>query len=173
MQKEGLPFIRIMFMLSCLAPLFILTMVRGISGKICSDKILIIIGSILVLIPTFFVVLRIFIAKKRNDRLAINVIEVTQNKEYVFTYFFTVLLPLYGITLSTPREFTAYIAAIFLIFLILFRLNLYYTNIFFVIFKYNVYIIKPLNRIILSKRELTTGMAINPLRLSNTVFIDI
>lgn len=173
MQREGLPFIRIMFMLSCLAPLFILTMMRGISDKICSDKILIIICSILVLIPTFFVILRILIAKKRNDRLAINVIEVTQNKEYVFTYFFTVLLPLYGITLSNSRELSAYITAIVLIFLILFRLNLYYTNIFFVIFKYNVYIIKPLNRIILSKRELTTGMAINPLRLSNTVFIEI
>lgn len=173
MQREGLPFIRIMFMLSCLAPLFILTMIRGISDKICSDKTLIIICSSLIIVPIIFILLRIFIAKKHDDRYTLNITVVTENKDYVFTYFFTVLLPLYSISLTSPREIIAYSCAFILIILILFRLNLYYTNLFFVIFKYNVYIVKPTNSIILSKRELTPGMIINPIRISNSVFIEI
>lgn len=160
-------------MLSCLAPLFILTMIKGVSDKICSDKILIYTCSALVIIPKLIVLFRIFLAKKQNDKLEIQVIEVTQNKDYVFTYFFTVLLPLYGISISTDRELYAYLLAVLLIFIILFRLNLYYTNIFFIIFKYNVYILKHTNQIILSKNELTSGIIIRPLRLSNSVFIEI
>lgn len=159
-------------MLSCLAPLFILTMTRGISEKICDDKILIYICSFFI-VPTFFVILRILIAKKQNDRLEVRVTSLTQNKEYVFTYFFTVLLPLYGITLSNYRDVGAYVLALLLIIIILFRLNLYYTNVFFVIFKYNVYIVQPNNLIILSKKEIIPGTQIWPLRLSNSVFINI
>ena len=171
MNKEGLPFIRIMFMLSCLAPLFILMMIRGINMDLCYDNTLKLICTCFIVVPLFFVLLRIIIAKQQNDKLQIEIKEVTQNKEYVFTYFFTVLLPLYGIALTNNRELYAYLTAIILIFLILFRLNLYYTNIFFILFKYNVYVIKPNNYIILSKKELTPNSIIVPYRLSNSVYI--
>lgn len=171
MNREGLPFIRIMFMLSCLAPLFILMMIKGVDAKLCSEKALMIICSSFLLIPLLFVLLRILLAKKQNDKLQIEITEVTQNKEYVFTYFFTVLLPLYGIALTNLREFYAYVTAVSLIFIILFRLNLYYTNVFFILFKYNVYIIKPNNYIVLSRTELTPNSTILPYRLSNSVFI--
>lgn len=160
-----------MFMLSCLAPLFILMMIRGINMDLCYDNTLKLICTCFIVVPLFFVLLRIIIAKQQNDKLQIEIKEVTQNKEYVFTYFFTVLLPLYGIALTNNRELYAYLTAIILIFLILFRLNLYYTNIFFILFKYNVYVIKPNNYIILSKKELTPNSIIVPYRLSNSVYI--
>jgi len=158
-------------MLSCLAPLFILMMIKGVDPLLCSNKLLMIVCSSFILTPLFFVLLRIFLARKQNDKLQIEIQEVTQNKEYVFTYFFTVLLPLYGITLTTVREFYAYVAAVSLIFIILFRLNLYYTNVFFILFKYNVYIIKPNNYVVISRTELTPNSTIIPYRLSNSVFI--
>jgi hypothetical protein len=165
--------VRICFMLSCLAPLFALTMIRGLSDEVVSGRVLNYICASLILVPTAVVFLRIVLAKKRNDKGFLQVTSVTQNKEYVFTYFFTVLLPLYSITISNNRELAAYLCAIAIIFFILFRLNLYYTNLFFVVFRYNVYVVQPLNRIVLSKKEISSGDLLTPYRLSNTVFIDL
>lgn len=95
-NTEGLPVVKFMMLLSSLAPLFILVGIRGMDD-IISYKLLWVIIGFLLIIPFSILLLRVYLSKKNDDKYTINIKDNKLNKEYLFTYLFTVLLPLYRI----------------------------------------------------------------------------
>lgn len=175
-QKEGLPLVKLMMLLSSMAPLFILVGIRGINKEVLSQYALWIIISCLLVIPAGFILLRLSRAKKSGDTYYVNTKNATLNKEYLFTYLFTVLLPLYSVSISSKEELAAVICAIFFVVFILWNLNMHFINIFFAFAGYRVYTLPENNAAIL----LSTRQYINPSidkikahRLSNSVFIEL
>jgi hypothetical protein len=104
--NEGLPLVKFMMLLSSMAPLFLLVGIRGMDNVI-DDKHLWFAVLLLLIIPFIIIKLRVYFAVKSNDVFVLDVSETKNNKEYLFTYLFTVLLPLYSVTISDNREFGA------------------------------------------------------------------
>lgn len=173
--SEGLPLVKFMMLLSSMAPLFLLVGIRGMDDVV-DDKHLWIAVILLLIIPFFIVKLRIHFAVKSNDVFVLDVSETKNNKEYLFTYLFTVLLPLYSVTISDNREFGAIIFAICLVIFVLWNMNLHFVNILFAIQGYRVFTIESFDSAILLTTRSTIPKNINELkvhRLSNTVFIEL
>lgn len=174
-NSEGLPVVKFMMLLSSLAPLFILIGIRGMDTIIDYCILWIIIG-ILLIIPFSVLLLRVYVARKNDDKYKINIKDNRLNKEYLFTYLFTVLLPLYSVTVTNEKEFFAILFAIFFVVFVLWNLNLHFINIFFAIKGYKVYTLpRQESAILLTTRnylddELNT---ISAHRLSNSVFIEL
>lgn len=174
-EEQGLPFVKFMMLLGSLAPLFVLVGVRGMDEVISYQFLWVIIG-LLLLIPFGFILIRLKIAKKVDDRHEINVNESKLNKEYLFSYLFTVLLPLYSVNVTNPKEFAAIIIAILFVIFILWNLNLHFINFFFALKGYKVYTL-PNERggILLSTRPhiSDTTTKISAHRLGSSVFIEL
>ena len=174
-DSEGLPLVKFMMLLSSMAPLFILVAARGMNTVIC-DKYLWIAVGCLVLLPYLILQLRIYRAKKSNDTFLLDVSEVKSNKEYLFTYLFTVLLPLYSVAITNYREFSAMVIAICIVIFVLWNMNLHFINILFAIQEYRVYTIESFHcAILLTRRTRIPGdlKELKVHRLSNNVFIEI
>lgn len=174
-DNEGLPLVKFMMLLSSMLPLFVLVGVRGLDKVICDNYLWLII-SCLVIIPYALVRFRINRAVKSNDTFLIDVSEVKSNKEYLFTYLFTVLLPLYSVSISNQREFAAMIFAICFVIFVLWNMNLHFINLLFAIQGYRVYTIESFNSSILLTKRTRIPNDIKELkvhRLSNTVFIEL
>lgn len=173
-QNEGLPFIKMMMLLSSLSPLFILLAARGMNGLI-DDFYLWLGTSVLVVVPYLIVQLRIYLATKRDDTFILNTEKANDNKDYLFTYFFTILLPLFSISISTTRELSAIILALIFVLFILWNMNLHFVNIFFAVSGYRVFTIESENSAILItyRRRIPADLTqIKAHRLSNSVFIE-
>lgn len=173
--EEGLPFVKFMMLLSSMAPLFLLIGIRGMD-KIISDKHLWIAVSFLLVIPFLILKWRIHRTIKSNDTYMLDISETKNNKEYLFTYLFTVLLPLYSITIENNREFIAITFAICFIIFVLWNMNLHFVNIFFAFQGYHVYTIETFNSAILLTTRTSIPKDIKELkvhRLSNSVFIEL
>ncbi len=162
-------------LLSSMAPLFLLIGLKGLNNVI-SDEILWKVVAVLIVLPLIVIGIRIGIAKERQDTFKINVEHVQSNKEYLFTFFFVVLLPIYGIQIETPREFYTMIFAICVMIFILWNVNLHFTNIFFALLGYRVYTVEiDKTYIILSQRHFfpKAVTSISCFRISDTVLIEI
>ena len=146
--NEGLPMVKFMMLLSSMAPLFLLVGIRGMDG-IVSDIYLWIAVLLLLIVPFIVIKLRIYFSKKSNDVFLLSVSETKSNKEYLFTYLFTVLLPLYSVSINDNREFVAMIFAICFVIFVLWNLNLHFVNILFAIQGYRVYTIESFDSAIL------------------------
>ncbi len=174
-SNEGLPLIKLMMLLSSMAPLFILIGIKGFDHVIC-DKYLWIAVSFLVVIPYLFIWLRIYFSKKSNDTFLLDVSETKTNREYLFTYLITILLPLFSVTITTNREFVAMISAIFFVVFVLWNMNLHFINILFAILGYRVYTIDSYNCSVLLTKRTRIPSNIKELkvhRISNSVFIEL
>lgn len=173
--NEGLPLVKFMMLLSSMAPLFFLVGIKGMD-KVVDYKHLWIVVSLLIVIPFIVIKLRIYFAKKNNDVFVLNVSETKNNKEYLFTYLFTVLLPLYSVTISDNKEIWAMVFAICFVVFVLWNMNLHFVNILFAFQGYRVFTIESFDSAILLTKRSTIPQNINELkvhRLSNTVFIEI
>lgn len=173
--NEGLPLVKFMMLLSSMAPLFILVGARGMD-KVISDKFLWIGIGCLIIIPHIILKLRINRAKKSNDTYIIDVSEAQSNKEYLFTYLFTVLLPLYSVSITNNREFTAMLFAICFVIFVLWNMNLHFINFIFALQGFRVYTIESFNSSILLTKRLRIPSDLKELkvyRLSNSVYIEL
>lgn len=173
--EEGLPFVKLTMLLSSMAPLFLLVGIRGMDILIPYYHLWIAIG-ILVIVPFAILKLRIRLSVKSNDVFVVDVTEVKSNKEYLFTYLFTVLLPLYSISITDSREFAAMMFAICFVIFVLWNMNLHFANILFALWGYRVFTIESFNSAILlttrsSIPKKITGLKVH--RLSNSVFIEL
>jgi hypothetical protein len=180
-QKEGLPFVKLMMLLSSMAPLFFLVGVRGIQIKdgneflITPKQTWIIIGCLIIL-PYVVLKIRIYFSKKSSDIFPLNVLQNTLNKEYLFTYLFTVLLPLYSVSISSLNEFYAVITAIIFVLFVLWNMNMHFINMFFALSGYRVFTLPNQNgAILLSTRQHISNdiSTIKAHRISNSVFIEL
>ncbi len=174
-SDEGLPLVKFMMLLSSMAPLFLLVGIKGMDN-IVSDKHLWIAVSLLLIVPFLVLKLRIYFAKKSNDTFVLDISETKNNKEYLFTYLFTVLLPLYSVTIENNREFGAIIFAICFVIFVLWNMNLHFVNILLALQGYRVFTIESSDSAILLTTRTTLPKNIKELkvhRLSNTVFIEL
>lgn len=174
-SSEGLPLVKFMMLLSSMAPLFLLVGIRGMDNVV-SDSYLWVAIVLLLLIPFVIVKLRVYYAKKSSDKYVLNISESRSNKEYLFTYLFTVLLPLYSVTISNNREFFAIIFAICFVIFVLWNMNLHFVNILFAIQGYRVYTVESFDSAILLTTRSILPKNLKELkvhRLSNTVFIEL
>lgn len=173
--NDGLALVKFMMLLSSMAPLFLLVGIRGMDSVIV-DKHLWIAVACLVLIPYLVLQLRIRLSIKSNDTFVLDVTDVKNNKEYLFTYLFTVLLPLYSVTISNNREFGAMMFAICFVIFVLWNMNLHFVNILFAFMGYRVFTIESFDSAILLTTRTTIPKDLKELkvhRLSNTVFIEL
>lgn len=162
-------------LLSSLSPLFILIGIRGMDNLMPYWLLWIIICALLAF-PFSVLLLRIHLSKTLDDKYTVNVKKNKLNKEYLFTYLFTVLLPLYSVTITNEKEFMAILFAIIFVVFVLWNLNLHFINIFFALKGYKVYTLPQQNSAILltTRNYLDDELkSITAHRLSNSVFIEI
>ena len=174
-NNEGLPVVKFMMLLSSLAPLFILVGIRGMDNIVNYSLLWIVIG-LLLIIPFGVLLLRVYFAKKNDDKYTVNIRDNRLNKEYLFTYLFTVLLPLYSVTVTNEKEFFAILFAIFFVVFVLWNLNLHFINIFFALKGYKVYTLPQQESAILLTTRNFLDNELNTItahRLSNNVFIEL
>lgn len=172
-QKEGVPFVRLMMIISSLAPLFIMLSFRG-AGEVISDKLLWIIAVVVLILPTILIYLRIKSSIKNKEIYELATESTTQNKEYLFTYLFTILLPLYSLSITNLRELLAVFSAILFVMLVLWNMNLHYINILFALFGYRVFTIKTDDsKLLISSKQFINNKITKAHRLSNTVYIEV
>lgn len=175
-RNEGVPLVKFMMLLSSMAPLFILVGLRGIDIKIITEKHLWITIALLVITPYLFLFLRILAARKNSDIISVDISSNTNNKDYLFTYLFTVLLPLYSYTISNTRDAVALAFALIIVMFVLWNMNLHFINIYFALKGYKVYTLDSVEGAILLSSRHILPTHINSLtvhRLSNSVFIEI
>lgn len=164
-----------MMLLSSMAPLFFLIGIRGMDNIVPYFKLWIVIG-LLVVIPFMILKWRIARSVKSNDTFVINVTEVKSNKEYLFTYLFTVLLPLYSLTISDNREFAAMMFAICFVIFVLWHMNLHFANVLFALWGYRVFTVESFESAILLTTRTSISKDMKELkvhRISNSVFIEL
>ena len=174
-HSEGLPLVKLMMLLSSMAPLFVLVGVRGMNNLIDDTHLWIAIG-ILVIVPYLILRWRIWSAKKSNDTYIVDVTDWRSNKEYLFTYLFTVLLPLYSVAITSNREFVAVVFAICFVIFVLWNLNLHFINVLFALQGYRVLTLENFNGAILLTTRSHIPKNISELkvhRISNSVFIEL
>jgi hypothetical protein len=175
-QREGLPLVKLMMLLSSMAPLFILVGIKGIDEKVLSEKFTWLIIICLIVIPLLVVFARQYYSKKSKDIFTVNSENATLNKEYLFTYLFTVLLPLYSVSIDSKKDLASVICAIFFVVFVLWNLNMHFINIFFAFQGYRVYTLPNNNSaILLSSRQFINSNVekIQAHRLSNSVYIEL
>ena len=111
-------FIRLMLVLACMAPLFILMAIRGVGIVPWEIYFPAFIG--LALIPNIILAIRLFVAIKNNDRKRIRATNSTDNREQLITYIFAMLLPLFQSSVSTEQDLYAALCALLFVIYIFF-----------------------------------------------------
>lgn len=178
--REALQVMRLMMVLSSMAPLFILWAMRG-SGLV-PDKYFVPGCISFAVIPTFLLWLRIRIAKKRNDCQRKVVHHADDHRDHILVYLFAMLMPFYTANLQSDREFAATILGLLFILFLFWHLNMHYMNLLFAIKGYKVFTVTPdptdnigsrIPFVVLTKRvALRQGDQLDTYRLSDTVFIE-
>lgn len=179
---QGLKLVRLLMTFSSLSPLFLLWAIHG--QKLIPNTWFVLACVIMAVLPTLFLLKRIYIAKKERDRTRIAVGSVEDHKSYVLSYLFATLLPFYREELETCRDLLAMLAALAFIVFLFFHLNLYYLNILFPIFGYQAFMIWPPEdnnpytgrepfTLITYRRYLVSGDSLIGYRLSNTVYLEV
>ena len=180
-QREGLPFVKFMMLLSSMAPLFLLVGIRGVQIKsgetlLISSKQTWVVIACLIIIPYLILKIRIYFSRKSSDVYPLNVQHSTLNKEYLFTYLFTVLLPLYSVNISSIDELYAVVCAITIVVFVLWNLNMHFINMFFALSGYRVFTLPGQNGAILLSTRQSIPQDLSEIiahRISNSVFIEL
>lgn len=180
--REGLRYIRLMMVVSSMAPLFILWAMRGTS--IISDSYFIPICLGCAILPSLFLMRRVEVAKRNNETRSITVGKAEDNRDHILVYLFAMLLPFYAVSLGGIREFVATVMALVLVIFLFWHLNMHYMNLIFAVRGYRVYTIIPPSQpdnpyaglrpfVLLTKRStIPDGAIIQVYRLSDTVYIE-
>lgn len=179
-SKEGLQLLRLIMVLSSMAPLFILWAIRG-SGPI-NDWYFVPVCLFFAIEPTLILIQRIQTAQKNSDIQTKTVHKVDDHRDHILVYLFAMLLPFYSVNLANSREFSATVVALVFIVFLFWHLNMHYMNLIFAMTGYRVFTVTPDPEshyggrtpfVILSRQvALAPGDQIDVYRLSNTVFIE-
>jgi hypothetical protein len=180
--SEGLPFARLMMVLSGLTPLFILWGLRGIDP--ISDKWWIPICLAMVGVPNLVLAWRLSRAQKQMDKKTLTIGEADDNRDHLLVYLFAMVMPLFDLNVHAPREAVAMVTALLFIVFLFWHLNLHYMNFAFALFGYHVFTIQPPESsneisggdsfVLLTKRaSIRSGKEISAYRISNTVYWEV
>ena len=172
-------FIKLMLVLACMAPLFILMAIRGVGIVPWEIYFPAFIG--LALIPNFILMARIIIAVKNNDRKMIRVTNSTDNLEQLITYIFAMLLPLFQSSVSTEQDLYAALCALLFVVYIFGHMELYYMNFFFALAGYRILFVRPDSAsgnlsvshvLITKKKSIPDTRDINPILITDFLLFD-
>jgi len=173
-KREGLPFVRLMMIISSLTPLFLLWAVRGMQP--IPDKWIFVSVAILTLFPNGVLLARLIIAKRHGDEHTLAIQIADDHRDHLLVYLFAILIPLFDANVGRTRDTAATLVALVLVVFLFWHLNLHYMNLFFAFLGYKVFTIQassdaqPL--VLLTRRNALTPSKIQAYRLSNTVFIE-
>ena len=180
-KGEGLKVARLLMVLSSISPLFIIWAIRG--TRLIPDLYFVSGCILLVIVPNLFLWLRIYIARKQNDKRSITVGTADDHRDHILVYLFAMLLPFYSEAISTWRELDATLAALAFIVFLFWHLNLHYMNLLFAAFHFRVFTIYPAadgnaltgksHQVLITRRvSLASGDRIVAYRLSDTVYLE-
>jgi len=134
-------FIKLMLVLACMAPLFILMAIRGFGAVPWEYYFPFFIS--MAIIPNIVLVLRIWRAIKNRDQKIIRVSSYTDNREQLITYIFAMLMPLFQSSVATEQDMYSAICAFLFVVYIFGHMELYYMNFFFSFAGYRILSIRP------------------------------
>jgi hypothetical protein len=172
-------FMRLMLVLACMAPLFILMAIRGVGLVPWEIYFPVFIG--LALIPNIYLAFRIIYAVKQNDRKRIYPTNVTDNREQLITYIFAMLLPLFQSAVSTEQDLYSALCALLFVVYIFGNMELYYMNFFLALAGYRILSIRPdagsgnsyvLQVLITKRSSLPPNQEIQPVRITDFLLFD-
>jgi hypothetical protein len=178
--KEGLQVLRLIMVLSSMAPLFVLWAVRG-TGPV-PDRYFLPVCIGMAVLPTLLLYSRIRTALRVSDCQVKTVYRADDHRDHILVYLFSMLLPFYTVNLNDWREFSATSVALLFIIFLFWHLNMHYMNLIFAIRGYRVFTVTPdpndpiggkVPFVVLTKRSaLPDGTKLETYRLSDTVFIE-
>lgn len=178
--REGLQMLRLVMVLSSMAPLFLLWAVRG-SGSV-PDEYFIPGCLFFATAPTFALWWRIRTAKRIKDCQTKTIHRADDHRDHILVYLFAMMLPFYTANLKEWREFLATVVALLFILFLFWHLNMHYMNLLFAMRGYRVFTVTPNSSdrlggrapfVVLTKRiALPEGEQIRTYRLSDTVFVE-
>jgi hypothetical protein len=170
---------KLILVLACMSPLFILMAIKGVGIIPWEIYFPTFLG--LAIVPNAVLVIRILIAAKQNDRKQIQVSDYTDNREHLLTYIFAMLIPLFQTSAATEPDLYALLCAFIFVVYIFLHMELYYMNFFFAFFKYRVLSIKPdpasgffsVSHVLITRRTVfTPNQTITPLRLTDFLLFE-
>lgn len=181
-HSEGLKAARLLMVLSSISPLFILWAIRG--NSLISDHWFISFCALMVVVPNFFLWLRIRIARTQADKRELTVGTADDHRDHILVYLFAMLLPLYAEKFGTWRELGATAAALAFIVFLFWHLNLHYMNLIFAALGLRVFTVyspadgnpltgKARHAVITRRVSLAPGERIVAYRLSDTVYLEV
>jgi len=178
---EGLKIARLLMVVSSFSPLFILWAIRG--NCLFPDNIFITACIIMAILPNIFLLVRIRIAIKNNDKNEIVIDTAEDHRDDILVYLFAMMLPFYSEDMNSMRNFVVTLVALAFIIFIFWHLNLHYMNIIFACLGYRIFtVFSPVNNhlngrkshVIITHREcLLPGEQLIGYRISNTVYLEV
>lgn len=180
-HSEGLKAARLLMVLSSISPLFVLWAIRG--NSLIPDRWFVSFCILAVVVPNFFLWLRLRVARRQNDKRELVVGTADDHRDHILVYLFAMLLPFYSEDLGTLRALGATVAAVAFIVFLFWHLSLHYMNLAFAARGFRVFTIEPPvdgNRLtsrtrvaLITKRaNMSPGDHVNAFRLSNTVYLE-
>lgn len=166
--------------LGSMSPLFVLWAIRG--NHVIADRWFIGFCVFMVVIPNAFLLLRIYMARKRADKRELAVGAAEDHRDHMLVYLFAMLLPLYGDQLESWRQLGASAAAFTFIVFLFWHLNLHYMNLAFAAFGYRVFTVSPPDNgntlsgmtrqaVITRRATFAPGDRVTAYRISDTVYL--
>lgn len=174
----SLPIVRILMIVSSMAPLFVLLAFRG--TPLIPDSVLLASCTGLIVGPYVAIAWRVRRAKTSNDRYSLPVERYEDHRDHLLVYLFAILLPFYMANLTTWRDVLALAAAIFFVGFAFWHMNLHHLNVAFAARGYRVYTVygpttktgEAHARVLITRRSSLATGRIAALRLSDTVYLE-
>lgn len=180
-RREGFSCLRLMMVLSSMAPLFILWAIRGTSFFPAIPFITVCL--LMAAFPAAVLWIRLWVAKREGDSRSLTVGSHQDSRDHILVYLLAMLLPFYRPDFETWRDVGAILAVLGLIVSVFWTMNLHYINIIFTLFGFRIFTIFPVEDdnpysgrgtwILISKRgNLTVGQELTVLRVTNTLYLE-
>jgi len=181
-QGDGLRVARLLMVLSSVSPLFILWAIRG--NSLIPDGYSIAFCALMVVLPNFFLGLRIRAARKLKDKRELTVGHAEDHRDHILVYLFAMLLPFYSEDLGSWRFFASSLAALAFIVFLFWHLNLHYMNLLFAALGFRVFTVHPPSdsnpltgkatyALITRRVRLSPNERVVAYRLSDTVYLEV
>lgn len=180
MKTSG--FLTFQFTLSSLSPLFVLWLI--LRNPVPFNRFWFdIICMAMITIPNGVILLRWRIQTHHNNRTQITVTQFDDKSPDVIAYLLMLFFPFYTFQLDTLPRFSAVAAAFVSVVILLWRLEMYYMNLWFAIFNYRIYKVhgrqdantfdrsQPYT-VISRRRFIVPGDQIEVVRLSDSIVIE-
>ena len=138
---EQLRVLRLCMVMVSFAPLFLLVAIRG--NNVAADKWMWLICSLLIVIPSAFLVWRMLLVWRSDTSDEIVVGEAEDSRSHVLGYLFATMLPFYRSSIDQWRDLIALAVALSFILLLFWCLRWHYVNWLLLVLGYRVYTVTP------------------------------